>query len=148
MLSLIPIRDYESMRGLPLTGDWMERMFNEMLPSLWKEEEGFYPELDIAETDEHIVVKADLPGIEVKDLDISLVNDVLTIRGERKETLEEKKEHYHRVERRCGLFHRSFTLPAEVKAEEIDAHYKDGVLTLSIPKSEVAKPKKIEVKVQ
>jgi len=109
---------------------------------------GLMPEFDIAESDDHIVVKADLPGIDVKDLDVSITDNVLTVRGEKKEETEDKKEHYHRLERRSGSFSRSFALPVEVKTEEIEASYRDGVLTLTIPKSEATKPKRIEVKIQ
>jgi HSP20 family protein len=91
-------------------------------------------------------VKADLLGIDVKDLDISIDNNVLTVRGEKKHEKEDKGENYHCVERHYGAFCRAFTLPTDVKADEIDAVYKDGVLRLTVPKSEKSKPKKIEVK--
>ena len=145
MRSLVPFRQFESMRNFPLEGDWVDRMFDKVVPALFAEQGGIFPEFDIAETGEHIIVKADLPGIDVDDLDINVVNNVLTVRGERKEEYEESKEQYHRIERRCGSFHRSFTLPAAVDTEGIEAHYKDGVLTLKIPKSEAAKPKRIEI---
>ena len=147
MRSLVPFRKLESMRDLPLEGDWMDRMFDQVMPALLTERGVIFPEFDIAETGEHIVVKADLPGIDVNDLDINVVNNVLTVRGERREENEENKEQYHRIERRCGFFRRSFTLPAAVDTEGIEAHYKDGVLTLKIPKSEAAKSKRIEVRI-
>jgi HSP20 family protein len=147
MLSLVPLSKLEPLTGLYFGHDWIDRMFDDTTPSLWSGGGGLVPEFDIAETDHHFVVKADLPGIDVKNLDVNVVNNVLTVRGEKKEELEEKKEHYHRVERRSGSFCRSFALPAEVKIDEIDASYRDGVLTLTIPKSETAKQKKIEVKV-
>ena len=147
MRSLVPFRQFESMRNFPLEGDWMDRMLDRVMPALFAERGGIFPEFDIAETGEHIVVKADLPGIDVNDLDISVVNNILTVRGERKEEYEESEEQYHRIERRCGSFSRSFTLPAAVDSEGIEAHYKDGVLTLKISKSEAAKPKRIEIKV-
>jgi HSP20 family protein len=147
MRSLVPFRQFESMRNFPLEGDWMDRMLDRVMPALFAERGGIFPEFDIVETGEHIVVKADLPGIDVNDLDINVVDNVLTVRGERKEEYEESKEQYHRIERRCGSFRRSFALPAEVDTEGIEAHYHDGVLTLKIPKSEAAKHKRIEVKV-
>jgi HSP20 family protein len=93
------------------------------------------------------VVKADLPGIDVKGLDITIKDNVLTLKGEKKEEHEEKKECFHRIERRFGSFCRSFPLPGDVKTEGVEAVYKDGVLRLTIPKSEVSAPKKIEVQV-
>ncbi len=147
MFSLVPLSKLESMVGLPFGYDWLDRVFDDLTPSLWTEGRGLMPEFDIAESDDHIVVKADLPGIDVKDLDVNITDNVLTVRGEKKEETEDKKEHYHRLERRSGCFSRSFALPAEVKTEEIDASYRDGVLTLTIPKSEATKPKRIEVKI-
>jgi HSP20 family protein len=104
------------------------------------------PAFDIAEADEHFIVKADLPGIDPKNLDISLTGNVLIISGEKKEKREEKNERYHTIERQFGSFSRSFMLPADVKEEGIEAVYKDGVLRVTIPKSERAKQKKIPVK--
>jgi len=106
------------------------------------------PDVDIAETDDAFVVKAELPGITKDDVKITLRDNVLTIKGEKKQEKEMKKENYHRVERCYGAFQRSFTLPATVKADKIEATYKDGVLTLTLPKVEEAKPKEIEVKVE
>ena len=100
----------------------------------------------ISETEEHIHVKPDLPGIDVKDLDISIDKNMLTVRGEKKQEKEETGENYRCVERHYGSFCRSFMLPAEVKSDGIEAVYKDGVLRLSVPKSEASKPKRIEVK--
>lgn len=147
MRSLVPFRKLESISTVPLEGDWIDRMFDRVMPALFAERGGIFPEFDIAESGEHIIVKADLPGIDVNDLDISVVNNVLTVRGERKGEYEESKEHYHRIERHCGSFSRSFTLPAAVETEGIEAHYHDGVLTLIIPKSEAAKAKRIAVMV-
>ncbi|WP_246041815.1 Hsp20/alpha crystallin family protein [Desulfoglaeba alkanexedens] len=92
------------------------------------------------------MVKADLPGVDAKDLDIQIVGNVLTVSGEKKQEREEKDESYHWLERRFGSFSRSIRLPVEVKADEVEAVYKDGVLRIEIPKVESAKPKKIPVK--
>jgi HSP20 family protein len=104
------------------------------------------PDFDIAEADDHFVVKADLPRIDPKNLDISLAGNVLNIRGEKKEEREEKNGRYYTVERQFGSFSRSFMLPSDVKEDGIEASYKGGVLRVNIPKSERAKQKKIPVK--
>jgi HSP20 family protein len=145
MFDVIPFRRNRDLFGA-LSSDWVDRFFEELTPFLRGDGGGWQPSFDISETDEHIHVKADLPGIDVKDLDISIDNNVLTVRGEKKHEKEEKAENYHRVERCYGSFCRAFTLPTDVKADEIDAVYKDGVLRLTVPKSEKSKPKKIEVK--
>ncbi|MDY0039244.1 MAG: Hsp20/alpha crystallin family protein [Desulforhabdus sp.] len=104
------------------------------------------PAFDISEADDHIVVRADLPGIDAKDLDINLSGNVLSISGEKKKEEEQRGENYYSIEKQFGSFCRTLTLPAEVKEEGIEATYEDGVLRLMIPKVESAKRKKIEVK--
>ncbi len=104
------------------------------------------PVVDIDESKNAFVVKAELPGVEKDDVNITIEEGVLTIRGEKKTETEDKKR--HRVECNYGSFVRSFTLPQSIKAEEIKAEYNNGVLNLTIPKSEEAKPKQIEVKVR
>lgn len=106
----------------------------------------FSPALDVAENDNAYIVTAELPGIDPKDIDISLEGNVLTLRGEKKEESEKKDKNYHRVERRYGSFVRSLTLPAEVNADKIEADYRNGLLEVTLPKSETVKPKKITVK--
>jgi HSP20 family protein len=101
--------------------------------------------LDLYETDEALVVTADMPGVKPEDLDIAITGDVLTIKGEAKVETEIKRENYHRQERRYGAYSRSVTLPTSVNADQAEAKFKDGVLTLSIPKAEEAKPKVIKV---
>ena len=106
------------------------------------------PSVDIEEQEDKYLIKADLPGVEKKDIEVKLENGVLSIRGEKKAEKETGKgTRQHRTERFHGTFARSFTLPDAVKADKVDASYKDGVLTLSIPKQEEAKPKSIEIKV-
>ena len=104
------------------------------------------PAVDVSETGDRIVIKAEVPGIEVKDIDISLSGDVLTIKGEKKSEREETKENYHLVERSCGSFFRSLKLPAAVEVDKIEAIYEKGVLTVTCPKKEEVKPKTIEIK--
>jgi len=106
------------------------------------------PAVDITEHDDQFVVKVELPGVNKDDVKITLENNILTIRGEKKQEKETKKENYHRVERSYGSFQRSFTLPMTVKSDKIDAVYKDGILQIALPKAEEAKPKQIEVKVK
>lgn len=143
--------------NVPIALSWADRVFNELMPSrifrelmpsVMREQGELMPAFDIAEADDHFAVKADLPGIDPRDLDISLAGNVLTIRGEKKEEREEKSERYYSIERRFGSFNRSFMLPSDVKEEGIEASYKNGVLRVTIPKSERVKQKKIPVKMQ
>jgi HSP20 family protein len=106
------------------------------------------PAVDIYETENELVVKADLPDMNPQDLDIRVENNILTIRGERKFEKRVSEENYLRVERAYGSFARSFTLANTVNSEAIKADYQNGVLTLSIPKTEEAKPKQIKVNVE
>lgn len=108
--------------------------------------ERIVPSLDLAETDEALEVRMDIPGIDAKDFDIQVTGNLLTISGERKEEREEKGKTYHRVERRAGSFSRSVTLPCLVKEEAVDAQYRNGILTVRLPKTEEAKSRKITVK--
>ena len=105
------------------------------------------PAADIYEGENELVVKADLPDVKPEDLDIRVENNILTIRGERKFDKQVDEKNYLRVERAYGLFARSFSLANTVNTEAIKADYKDGVLTLAIPKREEAKPKQIKVNV-
>jgi len=146
MLGLIPVRDHGSWRNIPSVFDLVDDLFGEKALSVQNERKALTLEFDISETEDHIIVKTDLPGIDLKDLDIEVVDRVLTLKGNKKEEHEEKTEHYRRIERRFGSFCRSLLLPDNVEAEKIEAAYKDGVLKVTIPKSESAKPKKIEVK--
>jgi len=141
------------------------------LPSLWRdpfslmreevsdlrsrlmggEDEGWFggamvPALDVSETDTAIDVRMDVPGITAKDIDIQVNGSLLTVSGERKEEKEEKGKTFHRVERRYGSFSRSVTLPCNVVESEVAAEYKDGVLTIKLPKTEESKTHKIKVK--
>jgi HSP20 family protein len=103
------------------------------------------PSVDIFENDNELVVKAELPGMELKDIEVTFENNVLTIKGERRFEHETKKEDYHRVEREFGCFSRSFALPTYVDEAKVKADYKDGILKVVLPKKELAKPKGITV---
>ena len=103
--------------------------------------------MDIFENEGNLVLKAELPGIDPKDVDVRVENNVLTLRGERKFESEVKREQYHRVERAYGTFSRSFTLPNVVDTDKIKAEFKDGVLRVTLPQREEAKPKQISIAV-
>lgn len=105
------------------------------------------PRVDVLENNDSYILRAELPGVNKNDVKITLRDNILTIKGEKKQEKEEKDASFHRTERVYGSFERSFTLPSGVKSDKIDATYKDGVLTITLPKVEEAKPKEIEVKV-
>lgn len=106
------------------------------------------PAADIAELENEYLVKLELPGVNKDDVGITVESNILTIRGEKKFEKDEKKDNFHRIERTYGSFERSFTLPSTIRTDKIDAVYKDGILTVSLPKAEEAKPKQIEVKIK
>ena len=146
MNALIPRLRRQHWMGGPRR-DLFDRFFEDFgLPSVFSEETGFSPAFDVSETDEEFTVKAELPGIVEKDIDISISDGILTIKGEKKHEKEEENACYHTVERRYGSFSRTMRLPTDVDAEKVDATFKDGVLRLALPKSEASKPRKIEIK--
>lgn len=110
--------------------------------------EEWAPAVDIKESDKDFVIHADLPGVKSNDIEVTAENGVLTIKGERESKKEEEKDNYKRVERFSGSFMRRFTLPDSANLEKISAKTKDGVLELTIPKSEKTKPKRIKVNVE
>ena len=113
-----------------------------------REEVEWLPSLDVAETKSDLVVKVELPGMDPKDIDISLSDGVLTIKGEKKQEKEEKEEGYHLIERSYGSFTRSIQLPKDVQSDKISASFKNGILKVVLPKSEEAKKKEIKIKVE
>lgn len=106
----------------------------------------FAPAVDVKETADQLVIKAEVPGMDAQDINISVTGDVLTIKGEKKSEREEKEENYHLVERNYGSFSRSVVMPAAVAMDKIEAKYDKGVLTVTCPKKEEVKPKAIEIK--
>jgi len=107
------------------------------------------PAVDIYQSDANeVVLKAELPGLEREDIDVNVENNTLTIKGERRQDVEVKKEHFHRVERSYGAFSRSFSLPSTIDSGNVRADYHDGVLTVSLPLREESKPRQIQVAVQ
>jgi HSP20 family protein len=107
----------------------------------------FIPAVDIYEDEKKVVLKLEVPGIEEKDLDVSVENHTLTVKGERKLENEEKQENFHRIERRYGSFYRAFTLPNTVDTENVAASYNAGVLKLELKKKPEAQPKQIKVNI-
>lgn len=126
---------------------WQEFFGKSYLPERWEVVE-WAPAVDVSETDEEVIVKADLPGVKPEEIEINLVDNVLTIKGEKKRETEEKKENYYRVERYYGSFMRAIQLPSEVDGEKVKAQYKDGVLKVTLPKKPEAKKKLIKVEVE
>ena len=125
----------------------LNRMFTDFYGEAFSR--AWVPAVDIYETDAHeVVVKAELPDMKHEDINLTFENGVLTLKGERKVQQEVKKENYQRIERRHGVFSRSFTLPNTVDAGKSSASYKDGVLTIRLPQREEAKPKQIAVNVE
>jgi HSP20 family protein len=132
----------------------VDRLFDNFFGSDWgllpaeSSETGRFPVLDMTETEDAVKVTAEVPGMKAEEIDISVSGDTLAIKGEKKEEKEEKKGAVHRVERRYGRFERSVRLPAECDVDKATASYKDGLLTIELPKKEEAKAKstKIEVK--
>jgi HSP20 family protein len=142
------ISRFEPFRSNPVQ-DQISRFFNEAFERSSDESSitTWAPAVDIFETEQELVVKADLPDIKPEELDIRVENNILTIRGERKFEKKVNESNYLRVERAYGAFSRSFSLANTVNSEAIKAEYKNGVLTLTVPKREEAKPKQIKVNV-
>jgi HSP20 family protein len=128
----------------------MNRVFDDSLFRSDRREDSFAmgtwsPAVDMFEKDDTVVIKAELPGLDKKDVSLDLQNGVLTLKGERKYENEVKEENYYRREMSCGKFIRSFTLPADVDADKIKAKFQNGLLTVEVPKPEEHKPKQIKV---
>jgi len=141
---------FQPFRGVSTLQDQIHRLFDGAFDPASDEANltPWAPAVDILETQQNLVVKADLPDLKPEELDIRVENNILTIRGERKFEKKVDENNYLRVERSYGSFSRSFSLSNTVNTESIQADYKNGVLTLSIPKREEAKPKQIKVHVE
>jgi HSP20 family protein len=127
--------------GFRLFQDSISRLFSEPASRPWS------PAVDVYETENELVLKADIPDIDPKNVGIQLENGTLTLKGERKFEQEKNGKGFHRIERSYGSFVRAFSLPDTVDAEGVKADYKNGVLTVTVPKKEVAKPRTINVQV-
>lgn len=131
-------------RGFPFAGSLLgEDFFTPM--SFGEGQRTWMPPVDIRETDDAYLVTAELPGVNKEDVDITVENNVLSLRGERKWQNEAKDESYHRIERTYGRFNRTFTLPRSVRPDDVQARYENGVLHLTIPKAEEARPRRIAI---
>jgi HSP20 family protein len=134
----------------------MQEQMNRLLNLSWNHElagedikEGIWqPAVDIYETEESIVIKAELPDVDQKDIEVRIEDNTLTIKGERKHEGDVKKENYHRIERYFGSFQRSFSLPTTIRQENVSAVCDKGVLTITLPKKEETKPKQINIQVK
>jgi len=144
------IRPWQPLRELEEMERRFEDIFGRTSPlSAWRRlpvrEVGWVPAIDIFEKEDKFVVKAELPGMKEEDVDVSVVGDTLTIKGEKKSESEVKEEDYYCCERSYGSFFRSIALPSNVDTKKIEASYEDGVLEVSLPKAPEVKPKKISV---
>ena len=127
----------------------MDRLFERFLEPAWKDLPGlgeWEPKLDVSETKDSVVVKAEIPGVDQKDVEVSLHESVLTIKGEKQEEKEEKAKRFHRVERSYGAFMRSVQLPAPVDASKVTASFKNGVVMVTLPKTAESKGTTIPIK--
>ncbi len=143
---------WDPFREIAALQERMNRLFSDIrTKSPFREEEivqgSWIPAVDIYETNEAIVLNAELPGVTPEDISVEVKDNTLTLKGEKKFAREVKEENYHRVERSYGTFQRAFTLPGTVAQEKVKAQFKDGVLKITLPKVEEAKPKQIKVEV-
>ena len=139
-----PFREFSTLQ------DRMNRLFRDSFTEGRDEAlttTGFAPAVDVYEDEHNVTLKIEVPGIEEKDIDVRIENNLLTVHGERKFEKEEKEENYRRIERQYGSFTRSFTLPNTVDAEKVNANYDKGVLKITLAKKAEAKPKQIKVNV-
>lgn len=144
-----PVADY-----LPQVSH-LNREINRMFDSFFRGgslDDGSYgsawaPAVDIHERDDAYVIEAELPGLAKEDIKVSIENNVLTLRGERSSEKKDHRGEYLRMERSYGSFVRSFTLPTTIKSEKAEAEYRDGILTITVPKADEAKPRNIDLKV-
>jgi HSP20 family protein len=136
-------------RGMDVLRREMDRVFDRFFEPRWDEVESageWAPKVDVSETKDAVVVKAEIPGVEQKDINVSLQDQVLTITGEKHQEKEEKSEKYHRVERSWGAFTRALPMPVAVSGDKVTASFKDGMLTVTLPKAPEAKGTTIPVK--
>jgi HSP20 family protein len=141
---------WEPFRNVNSLQEQFSRLFDTSFPGRSSESDltTWAPAVDIQETENELMLKADLPGIEEKDIDVRIENNTLTIRGERKFEKQVNEDNYLRVERSYGSFSRSFSLPNTINTEAINAEYKNGVLTVQMPKRAESKPKQVKVNVE
>jgi len=139
-MTLTKYNPFDIEPGFQNFADTMNRLFADV-------NRPWAPPVDILETENEIVLKADVPDVKLEDIDLRMENGTLTLKGERKFEKTENGKGYHRVERGYGAFARVFTLPDTLDAEKVKADYKNGVLTVTLPKKEIAKPRAVKVEV-
>ena len=141
----MPLMKYNELEDFPAG----LRVFQDSLSRLWGEPASrpWTPAVDIYETENELVLKADIPDVDPKNVGIQLENGTLTLKGERKFEQQQNGKGFHRIERSYGSFVRAFSLPDTVEADKVKADYKSGVLTITLPKKEVAKPRSISVEI-
>ena len=147
-MQLIPWRPFGQLSPFHKQMDELWNRFLGETPLARRVTEEWLPSVDISETKDKLIIKAELPGLEAKDVNVSISGDLLVVKGEKKGEEEEKDEHHHYVERYYGSFQRSFKLPVNVKTDKIEATFDKGVLKVTLPKTEEAKKKEIEIKVK
>lgn len=147
-MELLPIRRFNDLDTLRCEMDQLWDQFLNNPLSLQTSMAGKLPVIDIIEEADKIIIKADLPGMEKKDISVTLADDMLTIKGERSSEKEEKKKNYFRQERHFGKFQRTFRLPGEIKSEKVDAVFDKGVLQITLQKSEAQKNKEITINIK
>ena len=144
MANTLTSREGREAWTVPAFGRILDDWFNHGVPAATSRT--LRPAMDVAEDENLIVVRTELPGIAKEDVNVTLEDGVLTITGEKKTDRETKEKSYHLVERTFGAFQRSLSLPAGVDGDKADAHFENGVLTITVPKSEAAKPKRLQIK--
>jgi len=148
-MTLVKYNPTQNLFGLKSNMDRLLDEFFGLDKGVWPESTlNVVPAVDLEETEDAFKISAELPGMTKKDIKITLENNVLSISGEKKAETEQKDKNYHRVERSYGKFHRAFELPGIVNRDQIEADYKEGILSVIVPKAEEAKPKQIEIKVK
>ncbi len=146
-----PTSEWDPFSLISSVRDEMDRLFDNSLAP-WRptgagfSEGAWTPEVDVIEDENSVIIRANIPGLKQDEIDLSVVGDTLTLKGEKKQESEVKKENYHRIERSYGFFQRVIPLPSAVDADKVKASYQDGVLEVELPKKEEAKPKKIDIK--
>ncbi len=142
---------WEPLSDLLTTQDRFDRLLNGTFSQFFSDEgvsaRAWAPAVDIYESDDNLVLKAELPGVDPKDVELRVEDSTLYLKGQRRFEREVKEENYHRLEGSYGSFSRTFTLPSSIDADRVKAEYKDGLLTLTLPKREEAKPKTIKINV-
>src|ERR1700733_9768702 len=150
-MTMTVLTRWEPFREFTTLQDRMNRLFRDSFGPEGQDQSlattAFAPPVDVYEDEHNITLKIEVPGIEEKDIDVRIENNILTVHGERKFEKEEKEENYRRVERQYGSFTRSFTLPTTVDPENVQANYEKGVLKIRLAKKAEAKPKQIKVNV-